>query len=178
MKTQIGLAWLVFGGFVLLSAPAGATAQSGATMTDGQIAQAVKTAADISVETAELADSLAMGDEIQAFATSLAADYRQSIARVEALTERLGFSEQEDPVSEALREEADDEVAKIDDLGGISFDRSYLERVIEHHRSFLDTLERDLIPQARSEELDALLGEVRTEFAAHLAEAEALAATL
>jgi predicted outer membrane protein len=84
----------------------------------------------------------------------------------------------EDPVSEALREEADDEVAKIDDLGGISFDRSYLKRVIEYHRAFLDTLERDLIPQVRSEELDALLGEVQAEFAAHLAEAEALAATL
>jgi erythromycin esterase-like protein len=60
----------------------------------------------------------------------------------------------------------------------ISFDRSYLKRVIEYHRAFLDTLERDLIPQVRSEELDALLGEVQAEFAAHLAEAEALAATL
>jgi predicted outer membrane protein len=177
MRNQIGLAWLAMGGFALLSAPAGATAQN-EVLTDGQIAHAIETAATISVEAAELADSLAIGDETQAFATSLAADYRQSIARVEALTERLGFSEQADPVSEALREEADDEVAKIDDLGGVSFDRSYLKRVIEYHRAFLDMLERDLMPQVRSEDLDALLGEVQAEFASHLAEAEALAATL
>jgi putative membrane protein len=177
MTTHHRLAGLFLLAFASFAVPTTARAQV-ETLTDGQIAHAVVTAATISVETAQLADSLAIADEIQSFASSLVTDYRESIARVDALSERLGFSVQEDPVGEALREEADDEVAKIDDLRGLSFDRSYIKRVIEHHRAFLDKLDRDLIPQARDEQLDALLGEMRAEFAAHLAQAEELAATL
>jgi predicted outer membrane protein len=160
---------------VLLAVPTNARGQSH-ELSDAQIAHAVRTAASISIEVAALAESHAMRDEIEAFAATLGSDYEETVAGVDALAIRLNLGAiEEDPIGESLEQESDEEVAKFDDLGGLSFDRSYLARVIAHHRAVLDALDRDLIPQVQNAELDALLANVRSSFAAHLQEAEELA---
>jgi putative membrane protein len=144
-------------------------------LTDAEIAHVAVTANAIDVETAQLALEQAQDDEVKAFAQTMITDHTAVNDQAAALAARLGVSPQDNDVSRSLRDDAEAARAKIDDLWGASFDRSYIAREVTYHQAVLNALDGVLIPQAHNAELKALLQGVRPAIAAHLAHARSLA---
>ena len=151
---------------------------SGQALTDPEIAHVAVTANAIDVEIAELALEHAQDEEVKAFAHTMIRDHTAVNEHAAALASRLGVKPEDNAVSRSLRDDADDALGKIDDLRGLSFDRSYVAREVAYHEAVLTALDGVLIPQADNAELKGLLEAVRPAIAAHLAHARALAADL
>ena len=150
-------------------------AVSGQDLSDPQIAHVAVTANAIDVETAELALERAQDEDVKAFARTMIRDHTAVNEQASALASRLGVTPKDNDVSRSLRGDADDERAKIDDLWGTSFDRSYIAREVAYHQAVLNALDDVLIPQVDNADLKALLEAVRPAIAAHLAHARTLA---
>jgi putative membrane protein len=156
-----------------LALPLGVEAQE---LSDAEIAHVAVTANAIDVETAQLALEQAQDAEVKAFAETMITDHTAVNEQAAALAGRLGVTPQDNDVSRSLRDDAQEARAKIDDLWGASFDRSYIAREVAYHEAVLAALDEALIPQADNAELKALLQGVRPAIAAHLAHARSLAA--
>ena len=63
-------------------------------------------------------------------------------------------------------------------LSGAAFNRSYIDEEIELHEKVIDVVDKKLIPNAKNEELKALLVKVRPAFVAHLEHAKHVQSTL
>jgi putative membrane protein len=159
----------------LLVIPIGVSSQD---LSNRQIAHVAVTANAIDVEAGTLALERAQNEEVKAFAQTMIRDHTAVNEQAAALASRLGITPQDNDVSRSLRDDADEARAKIDDLRGTSFDRSYIAREVAYHQAVLNALDGVLIPQARNAELKALLQGVRPAIVAHLAHARRLAAEL
>ncbi|MGE0161162.1 MAG: DUF4142 domain-containing protein [Dehalococcoidia bacterium] len=168
---------LVTAGASLLTLLVTTVGVSGQDLSDPQIAHVAVTANAI-VEAGTLALEHAQDGEVRAFARTMIRDHTAVNEQAAALASRLGITPQDNDVSRSLRDDADEARAKIDDLRGTSFDRSYIAREVAYHQAVLNALDGVLIPQARNAELKALLQGVRPAIVAHLAHARRLAAEL
>ncbi len=65
-----------------------------------------------------------------------------------------------------------DNVKKLTGLSGAAFDRAYVDHEIAYHEQVLDAIDKVLVPNAKNEELKALIVKVRPAFVAHLEHAK------
>jgi len=91
---------------------------------------------------------------------------------------KLKVTPQDNPTSQQLKSGGDENVAKLKGLKGAAFDRAYVDHEVTYHQAVLDALDKTLIPNAKNEELKALLVKVRPAFVAHLEHAKHLQSTL
>jgi putative membrane protein len=63
-------------------------------------------------------------------------------------------------------------------LKGAAFDKAYVDHEVAYHQQVLDAVDKALIPNAKNEQLKALLVKVRPAFVAHLEHAKHLQSTL
>jgi putative membrane protein len=62
--------------------------------------------------------------------------------------------------------------ADLSNLSGDALEKAYVDREIQTHQAMLNTIDTQLIPSAKSEELQRRLNDVRAETAAQLEEAQ------
>jgi hypothetical protein len=94
------------------------------------------------------------------------------------LVTKLKVKPEDNPTSESLKKGGEDNVAKLTKLKGAEFDRAYVDNELTYHQTVLDALDKTLIPNAKNEELKALMVKVRPAFVAHLEHAKQLQASL
>jgi putative membrane protein len=63
-------------------------------------------------------------------------------------------------------------------LKGAAVDKAYIDHEVAYHQAVLDAVDKTLIPNAKNEELKALLVKVRPAFVAHLEHAKQVQASL
>ena len=85
---------------------------------------------------------------------------------------------EDNPTSQSLKKEGEDNLQKLKDLKGAAFDKAYIDHEVAYHEQVLDALDKVLIPNAKNEELKALMLKVRPAFEAHLDHAKKLQAEL
>ena len=68
--------------------------------------------------------------------------------------------------------------AQLKKLKGAEFDRAYIDHEVTYHQTVIDALDKTLVPNAKNEELKALLIKVRPAFVAHLEHAKSIQAKL
>ena len=61
---------------------------------------------------------------------------------------------------------------------GDAWDKAYIDHEVAYHQAVLDAVDKTLIPNAKNEELKALLVKVRPAFVAHLEHAKQIQASL
>lgn len=174
---------LAAGGADTMEAPAAAAPEApveadAAALTDPQIAHIAVTANAIDVEMGELAEPRATAPEVREFARTMITDHTSVNERAAALAQRLGVTPEDNPVSQSLRQGADEARERIGGLTGEAFDRAYIDREVEYHQAVLDALDQTLIPGAQNAELRSLLQEVRPAIVAHLEHARSLQSSL
>lgn len=166
---------LVSGMFVL--APHAAIAQD-PPPNDAQIAAIVVTANQVDIDAGKLAQSRGSSKDIQAFGKQMVTDHTGVNQSATALVKKLNVTPQDNPTSQSLKSAGDKNLEKLKGLKGPEFDSAYIDNEVTYHQAVLDAMDKTLIPNARNEELKALLVKVRPAFVAHLEHARHIQSTL
>jgi putative membrane protein len=95
-----------------------------------------------------------------------------------ALAKKLGVKPEDNPTSKSLYDGGKTNVDKLKGLKGAEFDKAYIDNEVAYHTAVLEAVDKTLIPNAKNEELKALLVKVRPAFVAHLDLAKSIQAKL
>ena len=145
---------------------------------DAQIAAIVVTANQVDIDAGELAKSRSNNKEVKEFAQRMITDHSGVNKAATDLVTRLKVKPQENPTSASLKKGGDDTLSRLKGLKGAEFDKAYVDNEVTYHQAVLDAIDKTLIPNAKNEELKALLVKVRPAFVAHLEHAKHLQSTL
>jgi putative membrane protein len=144
--------------------------------TDAQIAAIVVTANQVDIDAGKLATSKAHAKEVKAFGQQMVTDHTGVNKQATELVTKLKVKPEENDTSRSLKQGGDENLAKLKKLKGTEFDRAYIDHEVTYHQAVIDALDKTLIPNAKNEELKALLIKVRPAFVAHLEHAKSLQA--
>ena len=158
---------------VCLAAPTAAQ-----QVTDPQIASIVVTANQVDIDAGKLAASRSKNPEVKRFGELMVADHTGVNTSATELVKKLKVTPQDNATSQSLKSGGDMNLAHLKTLSGADFDKAYVEHEVAYHQQVLDAIDKTLIPNARNDELKALLVKVRPAIAAHLDHAKMLNASL
>jgi putative membrane protein len=154
----------------------GAPAAAGPT--DPQIAHIVVTANQVDIDAGKLAQSRGHSKDVRAFGKRMVTDHSGVNKQAVALVTKLKVTPEDNPTSQSLKKGGEDNVANLKKLKGAAFDKAYVEHEVAYHEQVLDAVDKVLIPNAKNEELKALIVKVRPAFVAHLDHAKSIQAKL
>jgi putative membrane protein len=147
-------------------------------LNDAQIAAIVVTANQVDIDAGQLAQAKAGSEEVRKFGQLMVTDHSGVNQAATNLAKKLKLQPEDNATAQSLKQGGDANLAKLKTLQGRAFDRAYVEHEVVYHQSVLDALDKTLIPNARNEELKALMVKVRPAFVAHLQHAKSLQASL
>jgi putative membrane protein len=150
----------------------------GAGPTDPQIAAIVVTANQVDIDAGKLAESRSKSSDVKAFAQQMVTDHSAVNQSASDLVHKLNVTPEDNGTSQSLKQGGDANLAALKKLKGSAFDRAYIDHEVTYHENVLAALDKTLIPNAKNEELKALLVKVRPAFVAHLEHAKHLQASL
>ena len=162
--------------FAATFAAGGAFAQGGPT--DPQIAHIVVTANQVDIDAGKLAESKGSTKDIKAFGKMMVTDHSGVNKQATALVKKLGVKPEDNPTSQSLKQGGDANLKKLRGLKGKEFDKAYIDNEVTYHQNVLDAVDKTLIPNAKNEELKALIVKVRPAFVAHLEHAKQVQSSL
>ena len=148
------------------------------TINDAQIAAIVVTANQVDIDAGKLASSMSTNAEVKKFAVQMVTDHTGVNKQATALVTKLKVSPEPNATSASLKEGGEKNVAALKVLKGAAFDKAYIDHEVAYHQQVLDALDKTLIPNAKNDELKALLVKVRPAFVAHLEHAKEIQSTL
>lgn len=143
-----------------------------AALTDMKIAHIAYTAGQIDMRYAHLALALSKDEDVRAFARIMLQDHKAVNDAALELLNRLGATPEDNPTSQSLLAQADENVAKFKALEGAAFDQAYAENELAYHQFVNKTVEETFIPSVQNEEFKELLGVALATFKAHEGHAE------
>jgi putative membrane protein len=154
----------------------GAAPSSGPT--DAQIASIVVTANQVDIDAGKLAESKGSAKEVKAFGKQMVTDHTGVNQQAVALVTKLKVTPADNPTSQALKAGGAENVKKLQGLQGAAFDKAYVDHEVAYHEQVLEAIDKTLVPNAKNEELKALIIKVRPAFVAHLEHAKMIQASL
>ncbi len=165
---------LLFAAALLL--PAGAAFAQGPN--DAQIAAIVVTANQVDINAGKLAESKGGTQDIKAFGKEMVTDHTAVNKQAEALAKKLKLTPESSPTSQSLKDEGTKNVASLKKLKGEAFDKAYVDHEVTYHEQVIDAIKTTLIPNAKNEELKALLEKGLPLFQGHLEHAKQIQSSL
>ncbi|BDB29734.1 hypothetical protein Tamer19_38360 [Cupriavidus sp. TA19] len=156
----------------------GAAVAEEAAPNDAQIAAIVVTANQVDIDAGKLAKSRASSKDVKAFAQQMITDHTGVNKSASALVKKLKVKPEDSATSTGLKTGGDQNLQKLKGLKGAEFDSAYVDHEITYHQTVIDAMDKTLIPNAKNEELKALLVKVRPAFVAHLEHAKGIQASL
>jgi putative membrane protein len=144
---------------------------------DAQIAAIVVAANSVDIDAGKLAKSKTKNKEVKEFAQRMITDHTGVNKQAVALVTKLKITPEENDTSKSLKQGGADTLAKLEGLKGKEFDKAYIDNEVTYHQTVIDALDKTLIPNAKNEELKALLVKVRPAFIAHLEHAKHIQAS-
>src|SRR5581483_5311756 len=161
-------------GTAIMAAAFGIHAQSGPS--DAQIAAIVVAANQVDINAGKLAQSKASNAEVKDFAKTMVTDHTAVNKQATDLVTKLKVKPEENPTSKSLKDNGKQTGERLKKLKGAEFDKAYVDNEVAYHQAVLDAVDKVLIPNAKNQELNALLVKVRPAFVAHLEHAKHLQA--
>jgi putative membrane protein len=172
---------IVFASILLIATgrafPQGA-APAAAGPTDSQIAHIVVTANQVDIDAGKLAESKGHSKDVRAFGKQMVTDHSGVNKQAIALVKKLNVKPEDNPTSQSLKKGGEDNLTNLKGLKGAAFDKAYIDHEVAYHEQVLDAIDKVLIPNAKNEELKALIVKVRPAFVAHLEHAKTIQAKL
>ena len=152
-------------------------AQSGGP-SDAQIAAIVVAANQVDIDAGKLVESKSASKEVKDFAQRMVTDHTGVNKSATELVTKLKVKPEENPTSTSLKKGGEDTRKRLQGLKGAEFDKAYIDNEVTYHQTVLDAVDETLIPNAKNEELKALLVKVRPAFVAHLEHAKQIQSSL
>ena len=160
-----------------LSLAAGGALAQGAP-NDAQIAHIVVTANQVDIDAGKLAETKASSKDVKAFGKQMVTDHSGVNQQAVALATKLKVTPEDNPTSQSLKAGGADNVQKLNGLKGAAFDKAYVDHEVAYHQQVLDAIDKVLVPNAKNEELKALIVKVRPAFVGHLEHAKMMQSAL
>ncbi len=151
----------------LLVSVTSASAQSPADLNDLEIAHVAYTADNIDIRYAHLALAISENPKVREFAETMIRDHTAVNVRALALLQKLDVQPQDNFLSQALLEQADENVAAMQQLTGAEFDRQYTENELAYHKAVNELVSGAFIPNIDNAEVKALFEDALIIFQAH-----------
>lgn len=151
-----------------------AVAQDKGSLNDAQIVAILMAANEIDIHAAQLAESKTTNDQVKAFANRMIDEHTGVNRQVVELAKKLSITPEENKISKSLKQDRQKNLARLKDMKGKRFDKGYVYQEIVLHKQVIDVINHKLMPNARNDELKALLIKIKPELVSHLAEAERL----
>ncbi|MEO8484487.1 MAG: DUF4142 domain-containing protein [Acidobacteriota bacterium] len=148
-----------------IAATASLHAQS---INDAQIASIVVTANQVDIDAGNLAEKMGSTADVKAFGKQMVTDHTGVNKSAVDLVTKLKVTPEDNATSMSLKDGGAKNVANLKTLKGKAFDKAYIDHEVAYHQQVLDAVDKVLIPNAKNEELKALLVKVRPAFVAHL----------
>jgi putative membrane protein len=149
----------------LILAAGSAFGQAGPT--DPQIAHIVVTANQVDIDAGKLAETKGANKDVKAFGKQMV-----------TLVTKLKVTPEDNPTSQSLKAGGEANLKNLQGLSGAAFDKAYIDHEVVYHVQVLDAIDKTLVPNAKNEELKALIIKVRPAFVAHLDHAKMIQGTL
>jgi putative membrane protein len=160
-----------------LSLAAGSALAQGAP-NDAQIAHIVVTANQVDIDAGKLAETKASSKDVKAFGKQMVTDHSGVNQQAVALATKLKVTPEDNATSQSLKAGGAENVQKLKGLQGAAFDKAYVDHEVDYHQQVLDAIDKVLVPNAKNEELKALIVKVRPAFVAHLEHAKMMQSAL
>jgi putative membrane protein len=145
---------------------------------DAQIAHIVVTANQVDIDAGKLAESMATSAEVKSFGKLMVTDHTGVNKAAADLAAKLKLTPEDNATSKSLKAGGDKSIARLKALKGAAFDKAYIDNEVAYHTAVLEAVDKVLIPNAKNEELKALLQKTRPAFVAHLDHAKKVQAAL
>jgi putative membrane protein len=162
---------------IVVIAAGGAWAETSAP-SDPQIAAIVVAANQVDIDAANLAKSKSGSSQVKDFAQRMITDHSGVLKAAVDLVTKLKVTPESNPTSESLTKGGMDNITVLKKLSGAEFDRAYIDHEVTYHEAVIKAIDDTLIPNAKNQELKALLVKVEPAFVAHLDHAKSLQAAL
>jgi putative membrane protein len=156
----------------LLIPTLGIAADDKTNLNDAQIAAIVVAANQVDIDAGKAAQSKSSNSEVKAFAHRMIGDHTDVNKQATVLVTKLKVTPEENAISKGLKSDGKINLDRISKLDGKPYDKAYIAQEIVFHKQVLDVIDNKLLPNAKNEELKALLVKVRPTVAAHLEHAE------
>jgi putative membrane protein len=143
------------------------------SLTDDQILYVLHAANMSEMDQARIAQKKAQNARVKRFASMMLKEHGEADARGSDVAKKARASLAPSDVSNRLESDSKQMTSTISaEKDGKDFDRAYIESQVKAHRAVLDSIDRELIPSARSAEVKELLQTMRPKIEGHLREAE------
>ena len=149
-----------------------------APISDANIAAVVVAANNADISYARVAMSKSQNEKVRGFAQTMINDHTGVNKAAVELVTRLGVTPVDNGTSREIRDNASEKEARWATLSGMAFDSTYIANEVEYHKMVIGAMDAVLIPGATNAELKATLVGVRPAFAAHLALAQQIKASM
>jgi putative membrane protein len=151
-----------------------AVAQNKGSLNDAQIIAILIAANEVDIHAAELAESKTTNEQVKAFANTMISEHTDVNRQVIELAKKLNITPEENKFSKSVKQDRQKNLTRLKKLSGKRFDKGYVYQEIVLHKQVIDVINHKLMPNARNDELKALLTKIKPALVSHLAEAERL----
>ena len=156
----------------------GSVAAQPAAINDAQVAHIVVTANQVDIDAGKVAEHKGSTADVKAFGKQMVTDHSGVNKQAGDLARKLGVTPEDNATSKSLKAGGEENVKRLEGLGGRAFDKAYVDHEVAYHEQVLAAIDGTLVPNTKNAELKALILKVRPAFVAHLEHAKAMQAKL
>lgn len=145
-------------------------------LTESQVIKVVSTANNGEIKQARTVLPKLKTEEARKYAQMMINEHSANEKKGQTLASSLKLTPQVSGISTSLQKDSDNVVRKLSNSS--TPDKDYMSSQVDVHRKVLNTIEKQLIPNAKSAELKNMLTQTRTAVAKHLKMAEDIVAKM
>src|SRR2546427_5240191 len=164
---------------VLMLLAACASSSDRAKLTDPEVAMVVRVANLGEVREGQLARDKATDTAVRDFAQMMVTDHTAASNKAEADLARAGIPSEDSQLSRQIDASSGTVTESLRaSAAGRDFDRAYMNRQVEVHRTILGVIDQTLVPNARAKALKTVLTDMRKTVQDHLTRAQQIQSNL
>lgn len=145
-------------------------------LTESQVIKVVSTANNGEIKQARTVLPKLKTEEARRYAQMMINEHSANEKKGQTLASSLKLTPQVSGISTSLQKDSDNVVRKLSNSS--TPDKDYMSSQVDVHRKVLNTIEKQLIPNAKNTELKNMLTQTRTAVAKHLKMAEDIVAKM
>jgi putative membrane protein len=145
-------------------------------LTESQVIKVVSTANNGEIKQARTVLPKLKTEEARKYAQIMINEHSANEKKGQTLASSLKLTPQVSGISTSLQKDSDNVVRKLSNSS--TPDKDYMSSQVDVHRKVLNTIEKQLIPNAKNAELKNMLTQTRTAVAKHLKMAEDIVAKM
>lgn len=135
---------------------------------DNEIAGILKVANDIDIKAAEYVRDRTKDANVKRFAEQMITDHTGANNTGDEVFKRANVNVADSAVSKQLKDDADRFMTDLKNQTGANLDRVYIDHEIMFHQQVLDTIDNQLLPNAKDPTVRSHINNLRPTFKAHL----------